>query len=445
MGEDDDLVSWILCSFCDQWCHGSCVNLQFDDESAKGIVKFKCPKCRNFFPDEENQDDEKNLIENNDLRQRLDKVNLLLDQEKDLVKSFRKKEREQIRKTHEEKEQLNENIKSLKAEIIKLKKEKSQITTNTKQSKAALVGQAHSMKEELKVAKQEKESAEKRAKAMKATEEKQLTTVALQVKKIATLQLEVEKKKDPEVSKERIEELKESLVKQENLYNSVLSKLSTAEKQFQGDKVKMKKAEKSYASLEAQNIELQKAIEEKEKEMAAHVEIVSKIIESEDSNDTNVNHRIEAEESRNVSEEVTTNGENMEEESQAVKPSEEANDNENVESQETDPSQVQATEKIKDLKKTIRKKDTEIQKWKSQFSALEGTLSDANLELTTLKEEVLASKAEASREKDINDSLLFRINQPNPEMQCPGNLDNLNNSQILQSSPKNDASMNNQE
>ena len=45
---------------------------------------------------------------------------------------------------------------------------------------------------------------------MKETEEKQLTTIALQVKKIATLQLEVEEKNDPEVSKERIEELKES-------------------------------------------------------------------------------------------------------------------------------------------------------------------------------------------------------------------------------------------
>ena len=29
MGEDNDLVNWIECSFCSDWFHGVCVGLQF--------------------------------------------------------------------------------------------------------------------------------------------------------------------------------------------------------------------------------------------------------------------------------------------------------------------------------------------------------------------------------------------------------------------------------
>ena len=90
MGEDKDLVSWIQCSFCEMWCHGSCVNLQFDQDGAKGIVKFKCPPCQKELPESDGDSE----IENSDLISKLDKVNLLLDQEKDEVKLLKKKERE---------------------------------------------------------------------------------------------------------------------------------------------------------------------------------------------------------------------------------------------------------------------------------------------------------------------------------------------------------------
>lgn len=52
------------------------------------------------------------------------------------------------------------------------------------------------------------------------------------------------------------------------------------------DKLEIQKSEESCASLEERNAALQKVIEEKEKKMAAHVEIVSQIIESNDENNS---------------------------------------------------------------------------------------------------------------------------------------------------------------
>ena len=95
MGEDNDLVNWILCSFCSRWCHSSCVNIQFDSNSAKGIVKFKCPICRKSSPDSESEDDNEDDNEDNEKKEliaKLDKMDLLLEQEKDEVKTLKKKD-----------------------------------------------------------------------------------------------------------------------------------------------------------------------------------------------------------------------------------------------------------------------------------------------------------------------------------------------------------------
>ena len=83
-----------------------------------------------------------------------------------------------------------------------------------------------------------------------------------------------------------------------------------------------------------------------------------------------------------------------------------------VDSPEIDDMQVPQnveTDKSKALKQTVMKKDSEIREWKSKFSALEGTLADANLQVSSLKEQDLASKADAKREREINDILLLRI------------------------------------
>ena len=122
-----------------------------------------------------------------------------------------------------------------------MKKEKSHITTSSKQLKTSLTGQITSLKNELKVAKQETEAAEKRVKVLKETQEKQAKTIETQSKKISNLQKKIEEQNDPEVNKERINELEAAIKTQEALYNSVLSKLSTAGKELEAEKVKLQK------------------------------------------------------------------------------------------------------------------------------------------------------------------------------------------------------------
>ena len=92
MGEDNDLVSWIQCSYCTVWCHGACVDLQFNDEGAKGIVRFKCPACRSDSSLSNDEEEYQNLInENEEMVHRIDKLNLLVDQERGEIEGVKRK------------------------------------------------------------------------------------------------------------------------------------------------------------------------------------------------------------------------------------------------------------------------------------------------------------------------------------------------------------------
>ena len=92
-------MNWIECSFCSDWFHGVCVGLQFTDESAKGIVRFKCPNCRNnSLQDEDDIDDYQSLIEEKqNMVEKMDKLNLIIDQERSEIENLKNKIKEQIK------------------------------------------------------------------------------------------------------------------------------------------------------------------------------------------------------------------------------------------------------------------------------------------------------------------------------------------------------------
>ena len=115
MGEDEDLVSWIRCNFCGAWYHGACVGLKFDTESAEGIVKFKCPECRKDDPSNDSDyssNPEDFVEEREELLRKLDKLNILVDQERREVENLKEKEKEHIRKFQEEKVRKEDQIKT---------------------------------------------------------------------------------------------------------------------------------------------------------------------------------------------------------------------------------------------------------------------------------------------------------------------------------------------
>ena len=106
MGEDNELACWIKCNFCSAWCHGVCVELEFTAESAKGIVKFICPVCRkddSLNGSEVCDNCEDFEEEKEELVGRLDKLNLLVEQGKSEVESLKKKEKELIKQSREDK------------------------------------------------------------------------------------------------------------------------------------------------------------------------------------------------------------------------------------------------------------------------------------------------------------------------------------------------------
>ena len=149
---------------------------------------------------------------------------------------------------------------------------------------------------------------------------------------------------------------------------------------------------------------LKKEMEALKKENCAHVQLVGQILEKA-GDDTEVQLVGQILEKAGDDTEVVTSSEaaNNNEDDPLPVDAEESHDDGQV-----SPNNDQES-KIKELKQMIRKKDIDIRSWKTQFSALEGTLADANLQITSLKEQVLSSKAEARREKEINDILLLRI------------------------------------
>ena len=234
MGEDDELVCWIQCNYCNSWCHGACVELKFTDDSAEGIVKFKCPECRkNCCLNDGSCDDSDEIVkENAELSRKVDKLGILVDQERGEVENLKQKEREQIRKSNEEKLLYNKEISSLKQQLSELRKEKNQATSLTKQTKSTTSGQITQLKNEISGLKQEKITEEKRMVMLKNTSQKQADTIDLQNQKLASLEKVVADNKASGVSKERIVELEASIEKRENLYNSVLPNFHLLRKNY---------------------------------------------------------------------------------------------------------------------------------------------------------------------------------------------------------------------
>ena len=410
-GKDD--TNMMQCSTCKTWMHYACTDLpiymikqlcsktnrKFDCQTCVGVsdvdsltlASVRVARCTTQY-----DDDQVNILlnEKNELTAKVELLNIMVEEEKDEIKTLKKKDSEEKRKN-------DEQIKSLKSEVKKLKDEKSLITTLSKQSKENLTGQVNSLKCELKAAKQEKEIAEKRAKSMKETQDKQAKTIELQAEKIKEIKQKVDDQNDPELSKEKITELEKALISKETLYNSVITKMSSMDKEQQGNKVKLQKAESEIHNRDKKIAELQNKMNVKDKEIASHVEVVSKIIEHQEKPD-----------------ETSANSGKSNARTESPEGSQALDNGTNDEEVEKDSADTHA-KKIKDLKKTIRGKDTEIRSWKSKFAALEGTLGDANLQLSNVKEQVLSSKAEAAREKEINDSLLVRIKRLQSEVSTP--------------------------
>ena len=187
--------------------------------------------------------------------------------------------------------------------------------------------------------------------------------------------------KTSDADKEKISTLESSLAEREKMFNTVLEKLGSSEKDLKACKVNLNIKEEEIALLKDKIDSLEKEAVVNKKEMASHVEIVSKIIENNEFDQTKGK---------------ITNGISKE-------------------SSVTKTVVAESDEKIKDLKQSIKKKDSEIRNWKSRFSALEGTLADVNLQVSSLKENVLVSNNELKREKEINDCLLDKIRMLNLE------------------------------
>ena len=121
-------------------------------------------------------------------------------------------------------------------------------------------------------------------KVLKDTGDKQATTIDLQLKKIAELEKIVAEYKSSDISKETVLNLEAALSNQENLYNSVLGKLGVTEKELQANKEKLLKSEKENSVGVCKLAEAQETIKEKEKEIAAHVDLVKKVLEEANAN-----------------------------------------------------------------------------------------------------------------------------------------------------------------
>lgn len=409
MSKDEELESWIQCSFCTEWCHGSCVDLQFTEESAKGIMRFKCPTCRNSSAPGDSDDDWQKLAnEKEDMTAKMDKLNFLLDQATGELDDLKRKEKELMKQAHEDNVQNTELVRSLKSQITDLKRDKSQLTAQGKQTKTSLNSQINDFKNEIRRLKQENDTAEKRSKVLKHTVDSQSASIDLHLKKIAELEKIVEDNRASGISQDRILDLESSLSNQETLYNTVLSKLGTAEKDVQSTKQKLLKSERSNSELIKKIEQLNETIQEKEKENAAHVDLVKQVLEKSGEN-VNSDEVVPSQAVRDG----IDGGENG-------KTSADNNNELEDKVEDVQQSSMEAeTDQVKSLKQAIRKRDNEIKNLKSRLSALEGTLADANLNVSSLKEQALVSKAEADREKEINNSLLLRIRRLSGEPPAP--------------------------
>lgn len=272
-----------------------------------------------------------------------------------------------------EKVKNNEIVRNLRLQLANLKKEKVQ-NVNSKQ--------LSELKSTISQLEQEKKTEQQRIEVLKDTGAKQASTIKLKDQKISELEKEIN---DSGINKQHIIDLQASLEKQESLYNSVLSKLATTEKELDACRLKLLNREEANSDLTKKVEELKISIELKEKENDAHVQLVSEIIDKpvDDGGDGN----------SAPDNNLNNNGESLHETADTG----------------NGAARGSQADKIKELKQLIRKKDTELRNLRSQMSALEGTLADSNLEISSLKEQTLASKAEADREREINDSLLCTV------------------------------------
>ena len=145
--------------------------------------------------------------------------------------------------------------------------------------------QINEFKSEIRRLKQEKETEEKRSKVLKDTVNNQSVSIDLHLKKIAELEKVVEDNRASGICKERIVDLEASLSKLETLYNTVLSKLGTTEKDLHSNKQKLEITERINSELENKIEQLKETIQEKERENAAHVDLVKQVLEKSGEND----------------------------------------------------------------------------------------------------------------------------------------------------------------
>ena len=202
VGEDE--TTWIQCSFCAKWCHGPCVQLQFTQESARGIVRFKCPVCR-LDSDATSDSDEEIGDEKDELIRKIDKLSLLLDQEKEEVENLKQKEKEEIHKSQAQRTEHSVLVLKLNDEIDQLKRQKKQ-DLNVLENKMTM----------------------------------QTQTLDARERKISELKKVIEDYKNSGVNEEDLQALKASLEKKDGLHNTVLHKLGLCEKELKAAKEREK-------------------------------------------------------------------------------------------------------------------------------------------------------------------------------------------------------------
>ena len=179
-------------------------------------MKFKCPECRKDDPSNDSDyssNPEDFVEEREELLRKLDKLNILVDQERREVENLKEKEKEHIRKSQEEKVRKEDQIKTMKQQVADLKKEKNR----WKQSRSSSSAENTKLRSEVKDLKQDKSLEVQRAQVLKRTNEKQAETINLKDKKIAELEKIIQDNKSSGVSKERLLELETSLEKQRDV------------------------------------------------------------------------------------------------------------------------------------------------------------------------------------------------------------------------------------
>ncbi len=145
---NDESKEMIRCDYCEDWFHHECVDLHFEGEGVQGIIGFKCPECRISCQEVSQYEPSQSEIDN--LTSRLDKLNILLEQEKSEVERLKEIERKMIReaaeiRTNGATEQSSQKCspsrkkgKKCSDECTKLKSAQNQTIRNLENDKRAL-------------------------------------------------------------------------------------------------------------------------------------------------------------------------------------------------------------------------------------------------------------------------------------------------------------------